>query len=103
MAGMSKAQKISVLFSFCILAAFIQGWIVLKSDSFGMLVLPFGILGAIPFMMLNGVHGDAEGASGVVGGILYVFTNGAVYFGITAYFLRLRQKREDSSNLSLLR
>ena len=55
-----------------------------------------GIVGAIPFLLLNGVHGDAEGLAGVVGGLLYVLTNGAVYYAIVTLVLRLGQRRQHA-------
>jgi hypothetical protein len=41
--------------------------------------------------MLNGVHGDSEGATGVVGGALFVLVNAAVYYWIVVGILRLRR------------
>jgi hypothetical protein len=81
-------------FALCLLAAFVQGWIVLKVyASWALVLLYLGILGAIPFMMLNGVHGDSEGAAGIIGGILYVLVSGAVYYGIVVLVLHLWRKR----------
>jgi hypothetical protein len=47
--------------------------------------------------LLNGVHGDAEGLPGIVGGILYVLTNGAVYYLIVTLILRLKKRRQQRS------
>ena len=38
------------------------------------------------FMMISGVHGDSGGAAGVVGGILFVATNGFVYYWVARLF-----------------
>jgi len=70
------------LFVICALVAFVQGWIALKVYSIGFWVLVPAFIGAIPFLLLNGVHGDSEGAAGVVGGILFVVTNALVYYWI---------------------
>jgi len=74
---MSRSRRVT-LFVICLLAAITQGWIVLKFYAIGVWLLYIGIVGAIPFILLNGVHGDSEGLPGIVGGILYVLTNGAV-------------------------
>jgi hypothetical protein len=69
--------------------------VVLKFYALGVWLLYFGIVGAIPFLLLNGVHGDAGGRAGVVGGMLYVLTNGAVYYAIVTLLLRLRRRRRE--------
>jgi hypothetical protein len=79
----------------------VQGWIVLKFYALGTWLIYLGIVGAIPFLILNGVHGDAEGLAGVVGGILYVLTNGAVYYAIVALFIGLRRRRRQRASLRL--
>ena len=84
-----------IRFALCTLAAFVQGWVVLKFYALGVWLLYFGIVGAIPFLLLNGVHGDAGGLAGVVGGMLYVLTNGAVYYAIVTLLLRLRRRRRE--------
>ena len=90
---MSRSHKLTV-FAFCVLVAVVQGWIVLKFHSiWGLGLLYLGVVGAIPFLMLNGVHGDVGGATGVIGGILFVLTNGAVYYGCIALFRKLRRRR----------
>ena len=92
------------LFAFCWLAALVQGWIVLKVyASWVFLLLYLGILGAIPFLLLNGVHGDSEGAAGVIGGILYVVVNGTVYYAVVVLWLRLRMRRQTRTTTSVER
>ena len=56
-----------IRFALCTLAAFVQGWVVLKFYALGVWLLYFGIVGAIPFLLLNGVHGDAKGPGGCSG------------------------------------
>ena len=97
---MTRLKKVTT-FAICVVASVAQGWIVLKVYSVGAWLLYFGIVGAIPFLLLNGVHGDAEGAAGVAGGILYVITNGAVYYGVIRLFLRLYQRRKQKRSTSL--
>ena len=75
-------------------AAFLQGWIILKSVTFGSWFLRTTFVGAIPFLMLNGVHGDSEGASGFVGGVLFLLVNAAVYYGIAVLVLKLIRRRK---------
>ena len=95
--SMRRSRKIA-LFAFCVLLAFVQGWIVLKVYASWVVVLLYlGIIGAIPFLMLNGMHGDLEGAAGVVGGLLYVLVNGAVYYAIVELLLRLWRRRRVHS------
>jgi hypothetical protein len=96
---MSKSRRVA-LFTVCLLLAFVQGWIVLKVYAVGVWLLYFGIVGAIPFLLLNGVHGDAEGLPGIFGGILYVVTNGAVYYLIVALILKLRKRRQERNRSS---
>ena len=95
-----ESRKIA-LFAVCLLAAFVQGWIVLKVHALGIWLLWFGIVGAIPFLLINGVHGDAEGAAGIIGGILYVLTNGAVYYAIVRLILWLKEKRKLQTSKQL--
>ena len=71
--GMGKSRRAALL-TICFLAALMQGWVILTFHAVGAWLLYFGIAGAIPFPLLNGVHGDAEGVAGVVGGILDVLT-----------------------------
>jgi len=82
------------LTAICVVAAFVQGWIVLKSFTFSTLFLFTTLPGAIPFLMLNGLHGDTEGAAGVIGGVLFVLVNAAVYYGITVLILKLIGRRK---------
>jgi len=92
---MSKSPRVA-LFAVCLLAAFLQGWIILKVYAIWVVwLLYLGIAGAIPFLILNGPHGDAEGLPGIAGGILYVLTNGAVYYWIVSLVLRLRRRRQQ--------
>ncbi len=67
----------------CILFAFAQGWIILKSYTlFGLALLYLGFAGGIPFILVNGVHGDSGGVAGFVGGILFVLVNATAYYWI---------------------
>jgi hypothetical protein len=93
---MGNSRRIA-LFAICVLAAFVQGWIVLKVHAVGIWLLYFGIVGAAPFLVLNGVHGDAEGLPGIVGGVPYVLTNGVVYYWIVTLILRLKSRRQRRS------
>jgi hypothetical protein len=80
--------------SICVAIAFVQGWIILKMAP-GLLVntcLYLGIVGAIPFLLLNGVHGDAEGPAGLVGGALFVIVNASVYYGIIILIAKVARK-----------
>lgn len=86
-------------FALCALAALLQGWVVLKFQALGVWILYLGIVGAIPFLLLNGVHGDAEGLAGIVGGILYVLTNGAVYYAVLTLLLRYRRRRQERARI----
>jgi hypothetical protein len=97
--SMSRFRPVA-LFTICLSAAFAQGWIVLTFHSAGVWLLYFGVVGAIPFLLLNGVHGDAEGLMGIVGGILYVLTNGAIYYLIVNLILKLRRRRQRRSRSS---
>jgi hypothetical protein len=97
--SMSRFRPVA-LFTICLSAAFAQGWIVLTFHSAGVWLLYLGVVGAIPFLLLNGVHGDAEGLMGIVGGILYVLTNGAIYYLIVNLILKLRRRRQRRSRSS---
>jgi hypothetical protein len=41
--------------------------------------------------MVVQAYGDSEGATGVVGGALFVLVNAVVYYGIVVGILRLRR------------
>jgi hypothetical protein len=88
---MNRSRKIR-LFAICACVAFVQGWIALKVYSVGFWILVPGLIGAVPFLLLNGVHGDIGGAAGVVGGILFVITNGFVYYCAARLFAKIWQK-----------
>ena len=74
--------------------AVVEGWATLKVDHLWFPILFLGLPGSIPFLLLNGVHGDAEGAAGIVGGILYVLINGVIYWGILHLAIHLWIKRK---------
>ena len=68
----------------------------MKVYAVGIWIIWFGIVGAVPFMLLNGVHGDMKGWPGIVGGVLYVLTNGAVYYGVVMLIIRRRAARRGT-------
>jgi hypothetical protein len=53
-----------------------------------------GLVGGIPFMLINGVHGD----TGVIGGIFFVLTNAAVYYGLIALSVKVTKRLRRRSN-----
>ena len=85
MCGMKRFGKVT-LYAICVCVAFVQGWIVLKVHTIAFWILVPELIGAIPFMMINGVHGDTGGAAGVVGGTLFVATSGFVYYWVATLF-----------------
>jgi len=71
----------------CVAISFAQGWAILKGPSHNWFVyacLYIGTIGEIPFLLLNGVHGDSQGVAGVMGGALFVIVNASVYYGVVA-------------------
>jgi len=92
------------LAAICVAAAFVQGWILLKvmpPNLFVYIMLYVGLFGEIPFLLLNGVHGDSEGAAGFLGGVLFVIVNASVYYGIARLifnFIRKRSLAKGNSN-----
>jgi hypothetical protein len=93
---MKSSEKLR-LAAICLAIAFAVGWIAIKSTTFGLWAMYLGIVGVIPFLLLNGVHGDMEGAPGVVGGFLFVLVNAAVYYGISVLILKLIRRRKRSA------
>jgi|ERR1700677_1434763 hypothetical protein len=92
---MTRSRRIW-LFALCVAGSFLQGLIALKVYAVGIWIIWFGIVGAVPFMLLNGVHGDMKGWPGIVGGVLYVLTNGAVYYGVVMLIIRRRAARRGT-------
>lgn len=88
---MNRSRKI-ILLAICAGIAFVQGWIALKAPSGGFWIVVPGVIGAIPFLFLNGVHGDSEGVAGVVGGILFVVTNAFVYYCVVRLIAKVWRK-----------
>jgi Na+-translocating ferredoxin:NAD+ oxidoreductase RnfA subunit len=82
------------------------GWLPFAFHSLNLVyVLMLGMIGAIPFMLINGVHGDMEGIRGIVGCVLFVVTNAAVYYGISSFILkqiRVRKKRRTQHKCCVL-
>jgi hypothetical protein len=94
----SEKRRLALI---CLAVAIAVGWIPLHLyNSLGLCRLFLGIIGAIPFMLLNGVHGDMKGIRGIVGGVLFILVNAAVYYAISSYSLkriRLRKRKKASS------
>ena len=86
----------------CVAMAVAVGWIPLHFHGrFAICLVYLGVIGAIPFMLLNGVHGDMEGLPGFAGGVLFVLVNAAVYYGILSFLvkrLRSRKQKTDSTH-----
>ena len=68
------------LIPLCVVAAILVGWIGLKWYPFGIYVLYLGLPGAIPFLLVNGVHGGEGGVREVIAGTLFVLVNAWVYY-----------------------
>jgi hypothetical protein len=96
MAWMRNSERLG-LAAICVAIAFAAGWIGLKWYPFGIWFIYLGIAGAIPFLLLNGVHGDTEGVAGVVGGVLFVLVNAAVYYGIVIFVVKRIRKRKKAT------
>jgi hypothetical protein len=63
-------------------------------NSVGLFFASLGIIGAIPFILINGVHGDMEGAPGIVGGTLFILVNAATYYAIASFILKRIKPRK---------
>jgi hypothetical protein len=97
---MLTKTKQKLLFAGCLVAACLQGWIVLRVYALVWLAV-FGIPGSILFVLINGPHGDTEGLPGVIGGILYVLANGAFYYWLVRQIQNSREKRRNRRTPSL--
>jgi hypothetical protein len=95
---MTRSRRIW-LFALCVAGSFLQGLIALKVYAVGIWIMYFGIVGAIPFLFLNGVHGDFEGLPAIAGSVLYVLINGAVYYWIVTRIVRWRRARRGTPTL----
>jgi len=95
----SEKRRLALI---CVAVAVAVGWIPFHlHNSLGLCLGLLGIVGAIPFMLLNGVHGDMEGVRGIVGSVLFVFVNAAVYYTISSYFLkRIKIRKQKKSSAS---
>jgi len=89
---MTRSRNL-ILFSVCVGVSIVQGWLLLKVWSVGVWQLCLDIFGPAPFLLLGSVHGNAEALVGVIGGALFVLTNGAVYYGLVHLLLRVRRRR----------
>jgi hypothetical protein len=85
----------------CLVAAFMIGWLPFAFHTRSLVyVLMLGVIGAIPFMLINGVHGDMEGIRGIVGCVLFVVINAGAYYGISSFILkqiRVRKQKKDAA------
>ena len=85
----------------CLVAALMIGWLPLAFHSSSLFyVLMLGVIGAIPFLLINGVHGDMEGIRGIVGCVLFVVINAGIYYEISSFVLkriRVRKQKKDAT------
>jgi hypothetical protein len=92
---MNKSERIR-LGTICIFTAFVLGLVSLKVYPLPAWFLNLGIVGSIPFLLLNGFHGDFEGAPAFFGSVLYVLVNGGIYYGVTVFILKRIRRRRNS-------
>ena len=71
---------------FALLLTLFAGWSGLKGISFSLFCL--GIVGAIPMILIEGVHGGGSHAENIFGGVVFVIVNVLFYYFAFQWMLR---------------
>lgn len=79
-----QLKRWSAAFS-ALLQTLVAGWSGLKGFSFALFCL--GIVGAIPMILIEGVHGGGTHAENMIGGILFVVVNVLFYYFVFQWVL----------------
>jgi hypothetical protein len=93
---MDRRMQLKLWSSFLALAlTSIAGWAGLKGFSFALFCL--GIVGAIPMILIEGVHGGGTHAENIFGGVVFVLVNFIFYYFVLRWTLgrvfRIRRVR----------
>jgi len=70
---------------FAVVLTLAAGWAGLKGISFALFCL--GIVGAIPMILIEGVHGGGTHIENVVGGVVFVVVNVLFYYFVFNWIL----------------
>ena len=73
----------------------IAGWSGLKGISFALFCL--GIVGAIPMILIEGVHGGGTHVENIIGGVVFVVVNILFYYFVLQWMLtRIFRKLQET-------
>jgi hypothetical protein len=77
-----------------LLLTLVAGWSGLKGFSFALFCL--GIVGAIPMILIEGVHGGGTHLENMIGGVVFVVVNIMFYYFVLQWVLArmFRMRRE---------
>ena len=71
--------------SLALLLTLVAGWSGLKAFSFALFCV--GIVGAIPMILIEGVHGGGTHVENVIGGVVFVVVNVLFYYFVLRWML----------------
>src|SRR5438445_722099 len=93
----SRQLKVWSLF-FAVVLTLAAGWAALKHTS--LVLFYMGIVGAVPMILTEGVHGGGTHAENMIGGTLFVVVNVLFYYLIFNWTLAklLKIHRDDRGN-----
>lgn len=72
-------------FFFAVTLTLAAGWAGLKHTS--IVLFYMGIVGVIPMILIEGVHGGGTHTENVVGGVIFVVVNGLFYYFVFNWML----------------
>ncbi len=72
---------------FAVALTLAAGWAGLKGTSLTLFYV--GIVGAIPMILIEGVHGGGTHVENIIGGVVFVFVNVMFYYFVLKWILAL--------------
>jgi len=94
---MDRQVQLKLWSSFlAVLLTLVAGWSGLKGFSFALFCL--GIVGAIPMILIEGIHGGGTHVENMIGGLIFVVVNVLFYYFVLQWVLArmFRLHREAS-------
>lgn len=83
---MDRQVQLKLWSSFlALLLTLLAGWSGLKGTSFALFCL--GIVGAIPMILIEGVHGGGTHVENIIGSVAFVFVNFMFYYVVLRWAL----------------
>jgi hypothetical protein len=97
---MDRQAQLKLSSSFlALLLTLVAGWSALKGLSFALFCL--GTVGAIPMILIEGVHGGGTHAENIIGGVAFVLVNFLFYYLVFRWvFARIFGMRRETRGRS---